>query len=511
MKLKTLRSVAFLMIAASSLSACGEKDTGQVKFWSPFGQSYKTALDGVCKNVANKLKIKIEHKNIAGYPEIRSRMVSAINDESYPNLGIGYPDHLISYIDMEALVPLDSYFSKDEIKDYYKNYMDENYFTDNDGSGEKKLYGIPFNKSTEILAYNGVFVDYCKSVNPSELSVLPKTWQDWETLGPKYMTIYDSLIDAGHLYYDLDGETATNFSTSEKGSRKGDLDFTGVDKAQRFLMGYDSGDNAFITLIKQWGAQYTVVPASEDKKAPSDKKGHVKFLSGDNPGKVIDMFKFFGGLYKKKIFCMPKHVGATYCSVPFQQNKVMFMICSSGGLSHTKIDENLSFNVAPIPYYQGEYGTNKYVIAQGANIFLTDKGNVKSSIKAMKAFTTGEFQADWCLATGYFPSSESATKTKKYQDFLKGVGTETKLRASYRKAANVNVSEYSETANKGWDNFVDPAFLGSAVLREKLTGVLKDAIEKDPSTTLDSVYTGILTAIKNNDDLKLLKQTLIWD
>lgn len=499
-KLKHPMGLALLMTAATALSSCGLG--GGLRFWSCFGSAYTGALDSMCEKVTKKTGVKINHESKGSYPEVRRQMISAIAAGDYPSIAAGYPDHIVSYLEHDILTPLDSYLSKKEKDDYYANYLSENIFYDNSGTKTQRIYGVPFNKSTELLGYNGVFVDYCESVSPG-LGTLPVTWQEWAERGPDYMAIYNDLVTRKvKLYGKQDSKgNASNFAEAKATGLSLLLDFSKVKTNHNYLMAYDSTDNAFITFVRQWGAQYTELPESEAVKPAGRRKGKVLFTSSTNLPKVRDMFKFFRGLFKERIFCVPGNLGTSYASEPFEQCQVMFMICSSGGLSYNTTKKEYRFSVAPVPYYSKDGSTNKYVIAQGANLCVTNAGKTEDAVKVLKALTTDEIQADWCLQTGYFPGSKSAYNTKKYQNFLKSTDYKNPTTVAYREGAKVNSNIYNNTES-GWHNFVDPAFVGSAILREKLTGLLKAAFALSDTAT-DTEYNSIVTSLKSNPDLRL--------
>lgn len=500
-RIKGLRGLAFLMTAATTLTACG--GSNGVKFWSSFGAAYKGALDTMCDKVTKKTGIKIDHESQGGYPEIRRQMISAIANGDYPSLAIGYPDHIVSYLEHNILTPLDSYFKDSEKKDYYENYLAEDIFYDNSGKGVQKIYGVPFNKSTEIICYNGVFVDYCAAqIGHEDLANIPSTWQEWATKGEEYLAIYETLL--GRQLYGVVGSDghASDFSFTKGGSRVKLLDFTNVEAGKNYLLGYDAADNAFITFLRQWGGQYTELPDTEAVKPAGRRVGQVKFTGGTSLNKAAEMLDFFHDIHKKHIFALPGNFGSSYCSTPFKECQVMFMVCSSGGLSHNNVDKNYLMRVAPVPYFDDGENARKYVIAQGANICVTDAGDTEKAIKVLKALTTGDIQAEWCVTTGYFPGSKSAYNSKIYQNFLtKPASSSAPLQKIYREAANLNSTIYNNVAEE-WVNFVDPAFVGSAILREKLTGIIKAAIALDNDAEAAD-YKKIVTDLKKNSDLKL--------
>jgi len=541
LKTKYKIGLGLLITAASALTACGKKDSGKVVFWSSFGSSYTQALDQIVDNISKDTQVEIDHKPQGSYDEIYRNMISAIAAGDYPNLAIGYPDHFISYLGSGVLTPLDEYFSEAELADYYAEYMNENKFYDNGKSkAQERIFGIPFNKSTELLGYNGVFVDYCASKDPS-LANIPATWEEWAVQGPKYDAIYQSMFGKG-LYgvQDVFG-TASQFEILDPVGGKlpgaedddGDiayngkkllLDLTKVNKNNSILMGWDATDNAFITLVRQWGAEYTYVDPAQKNIIAKRRAGSVLFNSAQHQGKVIEMLKFFNGLNKQHIFGTPQTpLNANYCSSGYELCQVMFMICSSGGLSHNTADWHLRFRVAPIPYLASG---KKAVISQGANICLTDKGNLENSVKVIKAFTTGKFQTEWCLKTGYYPCSKSATNSTEYQAFVHEAQKKngdswvdmtaaeaeaanafaSPVRVAYREGSKLNSEEYMDAA-KGWDKFVDPSFEGSAVLRAAVKKIF-DAVLSISDVDDTSSYKSKLDSVKTDPTITGKSETI---
>ena len=549
LKAKYKIGLGLLITAASALSACGKKgDDGKVVFWSSFGSSYTDALNRIVDQAASEAGIEIDHKPQGSYDEIYRNMQSAIGPADYPNLAIGYPDHFASYLGSGILTALDEYFSEAELDDYYDFYMKENIFYDNGRSkAAEKIYGIPFNKSTELLGYNGTFVDYCLETNETlRAKGLPKTWQDWIDYGPTYNQLYVGLMGNG-LYGNQDVfgngsdfevhapvEGVLPGTEDEDGDKALDngkkllLDLTKVNTDNSILMGWDATDNAFITLLRQWGSGYTYVDPSENTKIASRRVGSVLFNktskeageTQSNQDKAIDMLMTFNRLNKAHIFGTPQTpLNADYCSVPFENCRCMFMICSSGGLSHTTANWHYRFRVAPLPYKDEQH---KAVISQGANICMTNQGNFESSVKAIKALTTGKFQTKWCLDTGYYPCSKSAAESSEYQAFVheaqKKVGDEwvdlnaeeaaasgaysSAIRVAYREGSLLNENYYMK-ASEGWDKFVDPAFDGSSDLRDAVKTIFDSVLSIKGDAVEDrDQYKSKLLAIENFPKIK---------
>lgn len=543
LKTKYKVGLALLATAASALSGCGSKknDGGAVEFWSCFGTTYSSVLDHVVAGVQTASGVEIDHKPQGSYDQIYDNMVAVTKDTDYPNLAIGYPDHFASYLGSGILEPLNDYFTEEELSDYYDFYLKENKFYDNGGkNAQEKIFGIPFNKSTELMGYNGVFVDYCASIPGNEdLAQVPATWSQWASKGPRYNVVFKSLFGKGLYGRQNVFGTASDFEVRSPeggklpGSKDEDgdislpdgkkllLDMSKVSAEKAILFGWDATDNAFITLVRQWGAEYTKVDPIENTKIAKKRIGSVMFNSSTNKPKVANMLKFFRELHAQGIFGTPQTpLNADYCSNGYELCQVMFMICSSGGLSYNTADWHHRFRVAPVPY-NDETGI-KAVISQGANITMTATGNYENAAKVIKAFTTGKWQTEWCLQTGYYPCSKSATNSAEYQAFVhegekksgntwvplteaeaeeSGAYTSA-VRVAYREGSKLNDEHYMNTA-EGWDKFVDPAFEGSSRLRKVVDNVF-DSVLSIPEANMGDIdrYYSILSSLEQDQRIK---------
>lgn len=550
-----------LSVGAIALTSCGPKGkTGDVTFWSSFGATYTNALDVVVKSVEESTNLSVTHVSQGSYDSIKDKLSSAINVwKQVPDIAMGYPDHFAEYLGNDALVSLDNYVT-DELKaDYIADYLEEDYFWN---QGKKHLYGVPFNKSTEVLGYNGTFFSWCKSID-NELQELPETWEDWAVKGPKYQKHFDELLNfaptgskgvPGKVLFGKqanDGSTSgfkvrfrSDASLNEDGDYQlptGEIalldytEFTEEAKKNTRLISWDATDNAFITLIKQWGAKYTELPESEYAKHPYDQQGNVVFGSKENLPKVVECLKFFNGLAKQRIFGIPAELNSQYSSDAFAQGKVMFMVCSSGGLSYNTKTWHSRFTVAPIPYHTGG---PKLVISQGANICMLDTGNEEASFKVMKALTTGDAQVEWCLNSGYYPCSYSASNDPRYLSFMEE-GEPAKIteyvnqynashsdkitydkrekevyskpsRVAYREGSKVNKDYYMDPTT-GWKKFVDVGYYGSSGVRMAVKNVLKIVFKEVAADAANAAYEDVIlkriltdTNITTNENNKIV-------
>ena len=563
-KIRSTIAISLLAVVAGALSSCG-KDERDL-FWSSFGSGYSSYLDAIVEEANVRSGANLKHVSQGAYDKTLTNMLSAMQVGKYPNIVTGYPDHFVEYAGKGVLVPLDKYIEryknetgKNLEDDYYTFYMRENKEISVDDKNNPIINGLPFNKSTELMGYNGTFVDYCKSLPAyaeDHLEIVPKTWQEWAIKGPKYREVLNTLCGTGNkdgkcLFgrQDVEGNATDFVVKNSRGNKKDSegnfvddegrkllLDFVDVSVDKTRVISWDSTDNMFITLIKQWGAEYTKLPDTEKRKNPNQRKGDILFYSSENKPKVIECLKFFKDLNNKKIFGVPGEFQQNYNSEAFEHNQVMFMLCSSGGLSYNTDSWNQRFRVSTLPYYDDGNGVvRKEVISQGADITLTNKiyfnkkmnaeqkdASLYSCFKAMVEMTTGDLQAEWCLQTGYYPCSKSATENEKYQRFLNAATpegiheymeeegcTEEEAKAhaysdatavAYREGANINETQYM-VAENGWDKFVDPAFIGSATIRKVVLKVFNSLFMDLGENLSDNDYDNLLSAAVQDPEL----------
>lgn len=493
----------FAMVVSSSCS--GQK--ASFTMWTGFGSTYSMNLEKLTGYELDKNGIKIELSTKGSYDNLQKAINESIPTLDYPTIANGYPDHFASYIRTQIQVPLNDYIERYDaehgthlLQDYFPDYMKENMTLAYKSDGTPYIMGLPFNKSTELLGYNGYFVDYAKSLGIIE--DLPKTWQEWAEVGPSLRQL--QLDMCGKYLHGTKNEKgeASNFELNTL--EIGDdilLDMHDVEPTNSRLMSWDASDNMFITIVRQWGSVYTSYTADDAKQ--TNPHGYIEFYSEENKAKTIEALEFFNGLYGDKsdspdystqIFGLPANFGGLYSSDAFKANQVMFTVCSSGGLSYNTGGKQ-RFRVAPIPYfYDKDTGvTRKYVISQGTNLALFDQGSEDTKQKAFDCivdFTTGELQATWVVDTGYFPASKSATNCDSYKNMIQSTDYSNPTLVAYRESNQINDDEYM-IDSKGWEKFVDPGFVGSSKIRATCKDILSSVFNHVGN---DMTYEEILEA-----------------
>ncbi len=507
---------------STSTSSGGESVSNpKLEFWHNYGAHYNDYIaDSFISPLKDNDMIDIEVDSKGSYDRLLQEISMSISTLSYPNFATGYPSHLVQYARTGypafitgILLNLNTYlddpilnaehqskYGRSLRDDFYPEYMVENNVIAYDESDMPLTVGVPFNKATEVMCYNKIFVDYAKSVNPT-LEV-PITWSDWENYGKAYREIQMSL-NGKYLAYTKIGEDAfTDFNVTSSKPSGTHLDFSEASDEESAILSWDSSANMFITLVRQFGAQYTSYTA-EDRHDEDivDQHGYMEFYSNENKSKTIEAMELVRRLsgdstkLDERVFALPYQFGGVYSSDAFSKNKVMFVVCSSGSLSYMA-DQKLK--IAPIPYKDASH---KYVISQGPNLTIFERssyfGESKYSVdeisstafNAIIKMTTGDYSALWATKTGYYPTSKSACESSIYLNFINGSGGDEETILN-RQSALLNQNEYMDSS-KQWIKFVEAPFIGSDIIRSKVNNIFGNIISMRDTMSVDEILSNL--------------------
>lgn len=403
--------------------------------------------------------IKVKVTTVSGsYDLLRSSTILDINSknpENIPDLLIGYPDHFAEYYGGSNLVNLQYFIDdpevgmdEDEMADFIPSYLAENRGFDTNFPND--LYGLPFNKSTEVMVYNKTAFE--KLFGDNYLDKVPETWEEMKTVGAEII----AKVKAGELdntfidKYDPDTKVTTYMKISDYLSNPENVQFV--------PFGYDSSDNGFITLIRQFGAKYT--------QRESVLKGYIHF---DNPEARAAM-TYFQNMTSDGIFGNAAVFGAQYNSDALKAIQVLMSVGSSAGVGYNA-STKYELGFAPIPYYSEDA---KYVIQQGTNIGMLNHNTDEEKLASwlfIKFLMRPENTAKFAMATGgYLPVKASAYESEEYKEYLDNPTDDKK---EYSAAAKVALYDYIE---KEYKFFVDDAFIGSSKVREEAGRIFDSVI-----------------------------------
>ena len=488
----------------------------EIEFWTGFGSAINDVLEPVIAEFEHMTGVKVKYESKGGYTQVLNATTLAATSGTFPHLVVGYPDHFATYVNQDIIVRLDYYFKNDvrssfepddqqfKIDDFYTDYMRENQSIEFDAEGNPYTLGVPFNKSTEVLIVNDTFFSYCAAHEPSYDIHVPATYAELDSVGKEILRLLDDkdvydnyLLSDGSVVHDQPADTKSvvlNLSGIFKWGTPG--------KAQKDCFkpfSYDSQANSFITSIRQNGGTYTEL----DKET---RKGYVAF----NSAETVDVLNKLNTMYNDNTFGIPADWNEqNYGSNPFKAQKTVMTLGSSAGVANDAPTGNaFAIKAAPVPYWDAN---RKFVISQGANLALLDKGSRTQRLAAwmLLKFLTKYANGYICSQTSYYPASPFAelggmwkgADEDKYVDYstwledsLDSPNTTERIKGQ---TANINVDYYIKATEK-WTKFVDQPFPGSASVREEVASVPKYVFldKKTPQQAIDEVLKNLRDYIR---------------
>lgn len=203
MKFKKLTSLALSAVLMTGLmTGCGSKNNAsseeivteitepvEISFWHAMSGDLEKTLE----NLTNKFmeanpNIKVNLQNQSTYNDLQQKMTATLaSPKDLPTLTQAYPHWMINAMQDELLVDLKPYIENETIGSENYNDMLEGFKTASEIDG--KIYGMPFNKSTEVIWYNKTLFD--------ELGLeVPTTFEEFAQVA-KTITEKKGIVGAG--------------------------------------------------------------------------------------------------------------------------------------------------------------------------------------------------------------------------------------------------------------------------------------------------------------------------
>ena len=530
-KLSALLLLPLAMGLMTSLTSCGgsfvpgDADTDSldvnidtrgvtITMWTGFGSKINTIMEELLDEFTQKTGIKVEYESKGGYPNLLKAINLASTSGSFPNIANGYPDHFASYIKSNILLRLDGViehdkqrgeadgaytqngtrFGSDGIKlldynDFYKDYTVENETLEYKEDGSGYVLGVPFNKSTEVMVYNSKFFEWAAGMDAYKDKIfVPVTWTDVKNVGTEIINLLKPGFKTASADGKILGSDGNWYDTTAAVSTAGvdiimNLSAVIEDDFRPFT--YDAGANLFITLVRQYGAQYTEV----DKTATG--RGYVTFNDAANKAATTEAMNMLKDLFDTKVMGIPSVWNELYCSSAFKAYKSVMNVGSTAGLSNIT-SAAIPTKCAPIPVKDVSH---KYVISQGTSLGLFNKGTDAQKVAAWKlmVFLSQQENGKFASQTGYYPTCSYSFESDDYQGYL-----ESDLHSATEELELASAVVNNETYNgegQGWTKFVDPGFRGSADIREAVELIPGYLMTGNPyatvSAALDAVYNSL--------------------
>ena len=460
-----------------------------IELWHSNGATIEAALNGYAD------EFELLHPNITvvitkngnNYDELRENMVNAIRGGQIPNIVQNYPDHVMEYIDNNGVIPLTPYIyhpihgydpavEEESFLDILLSYRRENSQYANDG----EYYSVPFNKSTEVMIYNKSMFD--RLIADGVIDEVPNTWQGLFELGPALMAIKDDVID----------EIAANLNASPTLSVHKTPEEIQAIKDNFVPITYDSPANAFITLTRQWGGEYTGITSA--------RTGIIKF---DNPQTRAMLSYFFDN--RDDVFTLPGKWGTEYASDAFKVGQTAVTFGSTGGARYntpTVVDGEyvFEFGLMPMPY-NADMPENRTAIQQGTNMSITTAGDDQQKLASwlfLQFLTSKDTQLDFALKTGYSPVRYSVYDTPEYIQFTQGLDSSGNPLGG--EALMISLAA-NAAAQQSDFLFYDQAFIGSSTARAEVEIAFERVILQslEGTTKQQIIDNAIAAAVENSE------------
>lgn len=472
-KFKTLKCALALLSVACGATACngggnsddrivteGEwsdlvdengvlKQKTEITLWSIIGTNNQPNLNSYIEAFKKaQPNITVTSTIISGsYNDLKEATVKGFTANAYPDLVQCYADHVAEYINYNKAVELEQFmndatvgWTKEEYEDLITDYLEE---------GKEYLvegtYSAPWCKSTEQMFYNAdVLIGM-------DLSKYDSTINGGKPLSAEYLDnltwdeLFNKLCPAIQTHDDSVPELEKYVKT---------------DQAYHSIFAYDSDDNLFITLAKQYGYGYTSV----------DKATGTASIDFNNDG-MKNVLRTFHEAAEKGYIISKGSAGGNYTNNYFTLQNTLFSVGSTGGVKYQFSESNpMNVGVARIPQANAE---NAYSINQGPSICMLDHNGDKNRQLASwlfyKFISNEENSLDWSISTGYSPIRYSVLNSAIY-----------KAASDYESCDEKTldrVMAYSKAKiNDVGTLYVSPAFKGSSTCRNQVSGLMTKAL-----------------------------------
>jgi multiple sugar transport system substrate-binding protein len=453
----------------------------------PLFKKYAGWFEEEMKNEGHYVKVNVV-KLGDNYDEVRDNVTSAMQSgTAISHIVQNYPDHLVEYHGYNKIISLTPYIfhpvwgldQNDTGESYYdlvQSYRDEQRVASLEGD----ILSMPFNKSTEFILYNKDMFDEVLKGEP-----FPETWEDLFELAPALRGQIDANIARIAAAYTAQGNDTYT------------ADVQATAKAQFYPFSYDSQGNAFITLTKAWGGQYTAQTGTKQQK--------LLFVNDQ----TREMLRFFGS-HRSDFTAPAVWNNASYATDLFLKGYSAFSVSSTAGADKNTplIGTTKLFNIGVAPMlYSKLHPEHRNVIQQGTNFAITNEGDEDQRIVAwlfLKFLNSKRVSLDYALEKGYFPTRNSILESQEYQEFL-ALADEPIYTGIVKTEADKIMRAKAATIYLEQKDFMvfDLPFKGSSGVRQKVGPAFQDVILALPTDNLAEKIEAALTNAYN-ESLRLV-------
>ena len=234
MKFKRLLALGLVFMSAAMVG-CGSKgnDTSsadivteikepvEITFWHAMNGDLEKSLTSLTeKFMAENPNIKVTLQNQSSYKDLQQKITATVaSPKDLPTMTQAYPDWMFNPIKDNLVTDLTPYIENETLK--FDNYEDILPSFREAAKIDGKIYGMPFNKSTEVLWYNKTLLDELGLKAPTtydELVQVAKTIKEKKGIAGAG---FDSLNTYYTTFLKTEGKTFdSNFDVTDEASAK---------------------------------------------------------------------------------------------------------------------------------------------------------------------------------------------------------------------------------------------------------------------------------------------------
>ena len=355
----TVLLLLFLLTACGQTTGLNPKRPVMLTMWHNFGGQMQTMMDEHIEEfnatIGKEKGIVISVTSISSSAAIQEKLTMiAAGDPGapeMPSITTCYPATAVLLVDKRLLVPMDEYFSDEELADYLPRFVEEGRLSDG------KLYVFPFAKSTDVLFLNQTLFDRFSAATGLTVSSL---------------ATFEGITDAAAHYHRWNGEQTPDIPTDGK-------DFFAI----------DSFFNLVQVGMEQMGVSLFDGEALRLDTPEFERVWNVIFESAVKGGYAI--YDGYSSDLSKTgdILCS---IGST-AGILFYGEHITYP---------DNVKEAVEYTVLPYPIFEGG---KKVALQRGGGLAVAKSTPEKEEAAALflKWFTSPEQNMRFVASTGYLP------------------------------------------------------------------------------------------------------------
>ena len=266
------------------------KDPVEITFWHAMNGDLEKSLQKLTDEfMAQNSNITVTLQNQSSYPDLQQKITATVaSPKDLPTITQAYPDWMFNPIQDNLVTDLTPYIENETLK--FDNYEDILPSFREAAKIDGKIYGMPFNKSTEVIWYNKTLFDELglkAPTNYEELAKVAKEIKDKKGIvGAGFdslNTYYTTFLKKEGVVFDSKFDPTSEASVKAvdyylDGIKDGYFRIAGTDKYLSGPFGNETiamyiGSNAGETFVKQGVGDKFEVGAAPYPSKPSLQQG----------------------------------------------------------------------------------------------------------------------------------------------------------------------------------------------------------------------------------------------